>query len=93
MGIVRVLAALTLIGLQVGCGPLVWPSPECDPTAVEAFEPISCEHAVTAAAGALPADHARITRVQFLSGSARPLTCCPARAGEPTPPPAYVVFT
>lgn len=62
------LAVVLLLG---GAWALSRPIPECPPRG-DQTPTLSCELAVTAALGALPADHAAFARTQFLYGSVIP---------------------
>lgn len=82
VGVILVLAA---------CGQQL-PAPECDPDPAFAGVALTCEVAVAAAVGTLPADHPAIKRIQFIRGASH---CCRALLAEAVVPPlvAHVVFT
>lgn len=83
-----VLAAVLI--LVAGWG-LSRPVPEC-PDREVLTATLSCELAVSAALGALPADRAVITRIQFLYGSLIPLYL-PLLGQDEQPTIGYVLFT
>jgi hypothetical protein len=64
-------AVLAIVLLLGGAWALSRPIPECPPRG-DQTPTLSCELAVTVALGALPADHAPISRTQFLYGSVIP---------------------
>ena len=88
MRVLLIGASLMILG---GCG---LPTPECDTNPnVENAEELPCAAAVGAALDALPPDHAQITRIQFLYGSATPCCSYVRLRGEDAPFRGYVVFT
>lgn len=84
-----VLSALLILAAAWG---LSRPVPECPDRADQAAT-LPCELAVSAALGTLPADHAAITRIQFLYGSLIPYYPALFGHGEEPPTTGYVLFT
>jgi hypothetical protein len=84
-------ATLAAVFVVAATWALGRPAPECPPRSDQTAR-LSCEISIGGGLGALPADHAAITRIQFLRGSLIPILPALVASAEQAAI-GYVVFT